>query len=208
MSDEKMLSVIIPTRGRASLTRTLASIWNDASTDDVEIIISVDTHGPLLEDVDAIAKEWEAKVIRHDAGHHCWGHCQINKAMEEASGAYLAFIDDDDEFVDGGITTILDAIELMQLPLAPIMVQFLVHWGEIIWAEPRVEFQRIGGHCIIAPNLPDKLGQWSCRYEGDYDFITSTLRWYQPHEVSWLAKVVAIARPMVNPMAQSVMVMH
>ena len=208
--DEKLLSIIIPTRGRLSLKNTIASIWRDADPKDVEVIVAVDTHGPLLEDIDAIAEEWGATVLEHDAGHHCWGHCQINAAMAEAQGAYLAFMDDDDEYVEGGVDTILNAIELMSTPLLPIMPQFLAHWGEVIWPEPRIVEQRIGGHCIVAPNIPEKLGQWTCRYEGDYDFIAATLRWYQPSEVCWLPKVVAIARPTTNPMSQryGTLVMH
>jgi len=211
MSDEKLLTIIIPTRGRPSIQKTLASIWSDASAEDVDVLVVIDSHQGAWKDIDIreTAQDWDARVIEHDAGHHCWGHCQINAGIEHAEGAYLAFIDDDDEFVEGGVSTILDAIEFMGTPPVPIMVQFLAHWGEIIWPAPVVEFQRIGGHCLVAPNISEKLGQWTCRYEGDYDFIASTLRYYRPHEVLWLPKVVAIARPAVNPMAhQQVMVTH
>jgi hypothetical protein len=56
-----------------------------------------------------------------------------------------------------------------------------------------VEESAIGGHCLVAPNVPGKLGQWGCRYGGDFDWLVSTLA-HWPDGPAWYDDVIADAR--------------
>jgi hypothetical protein len=52
----------------------------------------------------------------------------------------------------------------------------------------------VGGHCMVVPNVPEKLGQWTDRYEGDFDFIEDTLKRWEPLEPVWRQEVIVHAR--------------
>ena len=44
--------------------------------------------------------------------------------------------------------------------------------------DPQVRQGNIGTPNLVAPNVPGKLGTWGTRYEGDFDYIRSTLQHY------------------------------
>ena len=50
----------------------------------------------------------------------------------------------------------------------------------------------IGGHAMVVPNVPERLGRWECRYAGDYDWIVSTVALW-PSGVAWYDDVIACA---------------
>jgi hypothetical protein len=52
----------------------------------------------------------------------------------------------------------------------------------------------IGGHCLVTPNDPARTGLWSDRYEGDFDFVESTLALWAPVEPIWRNEVITLAR--------------
>lgn len=186
------VSVIIPTRWRDTLRRTLRSIRSQAGPGDVEIVLVEDAHGQELPAVRAAAEEFGCVYAAHDAGHHCFGHCQINRGMRLATGQWLSFMDDDDIYEAGAFAAI--AAEAQQLPEPlPMMFQLLSYQHVVLWREPVVKQGRVGGHCLVVPNMPERLGQWACRYEGDYDFIESTLALWP--DVKWVPTLIAVARP-------------
>ncbi len=198
------VSVIIPTQGRPTIARTLASIRSQIQKDEaVEIVIVQDRYEPdrpgrnydsfIDLRVQQLAEEFRARVVQHDAGHNCWGHCQINHGISQATGDYVSFMDDDDIFAPGAFDAIGRGIALC--PRSPLLFQFHTHWGEVLWDRPVAQQGRIGGHCLVTPRNERYLGKWSCRYEGDYDFIESTLKLYPPSAVAWIPRLIAIARP-------------
>jgi glycosyltransferase involved in cell wall biosynthesis len=186
------LTVIIPTQGRATLPRTLASVRDQAGPDTVEVIVVADTHDPLFCDVRVIAEAYGARYLEHDAGHHCWGHCQINAAIDAATAPYVSFNDDDDVYAPGAFKAMKAAMD-SRGRLGPILFQFQTYFGPVLWDIPRAIETRIGGHCIVAP--ADRCGQWTCRYAGDYDYIAQTLALYPESEVMWVPRVIAQQRP-------------
>jgi hypothetical protein len=194
------LTVIVPTQGRTTLARTLASVREQAGPDDVEILVIADTHGPLVGDIEGPARKYGARYLEHDAGHHCWGHCQINVGLEIAArewlagsgAAYVSFNDDDDIYTPGAMDAIAAAIRCRS-GIGPVLFQFRTHWGSVLWDAPRAVETEIGGHCIVAP--AERCGRWTCRYAGDYDFIAGTLSLYSPAEAMWVPRVIAAQRP-------------
>jgi hypothetical protein len=157
-----------------------------------ELLIIGDTHdGPLLDVATGVVLAGY-RYIAHDAGHHCWGHCQINKGIRHARGDYLVFIDDDDCFPDGALDTIRTAIADQPEP-RPLMFKF---WsrrhGRALPERHEVRESAIGGHAMVVPNIPARLGRWGERYAGDFDFIQSTLALW-PTGPAWYDDVIACA---------------
>lgn len=181
------LSVIVPTHDGEGLEKLFDSLeWQLQDGD--EVLIVRDT----FEGAAFIPTFRWACAVDHNAGHHCWGHCQINEGMRHATGDYLVFIDDDDCFADGALDAIRRAADEQPTP-RPLMFRFYSRRHDRV-LPPRHEVREstIGGHAIVVPNIPERLGQWSCRYAGDYDFIVSTLALW-PEGPAWYDDVIACA---------------
>lgn len=189
------LSVIVPTHDGVGLETLFASLADQLLPGDEVLIV-----GDTFESNPFTTIPWATLPFpgghlvyyEHDAGHHCWGHCQINEGMRHATGDYLVFIDDDDCFPDGALDAIRRAADEQPAP-RPLMFQFYSRRHDRV-LPPRHEVREsaIGGHAIVVPNIPDKLGQWGERYAGDYDFIVTTLE-HWPDGPAWYDDVIACA---------------
>lgn len=183
------LSIIVPTHDGEGLDALFVSLEGQLQPGD-EILLVIDTLDgvPDLPPKPSMA----IRAIAHNAGHHCWGHCQINYGMRRAQGDYLVFIDDDDCFPDGALDAIRRAAAEQPSP-RPLMFQFYSRrHGRTLPPRHEVRESAIGGHAIVVPNIPEKLGQWGERYAGDYDFIVSTLALW-PEGPAWYDDVIACA---------------
>lgn len=194
------LSIIVPTADGEGLENLFASAADQLAPGD-EVLIVGDTHDGPLDAVQVFVREYAHRFfvnnilyryIGYDADHHCWGHCQINEGMRHATGDYLVFIDDDDCFPDGALDAIRRAITEQPSP-RPLMFQFYSRrHGRTLPSRHEARESAIGGHCMVVPNIPEKLGQWTCRYAGDFDFIVSTLALW-PDGPAWYDDVIACA---------------
>lgn len=190
------LSIIIPTHDGEGLDRCLKSIAPQVQPGD-EILIEKDDHeakpGGLLSEAAQIELRetlYDYVIVEaHDAGYHAWGHPQRNYAMTAARGDYLVHIDDDDELLPGALDAIRAAIR--EHPGRPHMFRFLAPFGLTLPVLPAVAEGNVGGTGFVTPNDPRRLGRWSDRYEGDYDYITSTLDHYPPNALVWHDQVIA-----------------
>jgi len=183
------LSIIIPTQGRPSLARAVRSCVDAGYQAGDEIIVAVDTHGAAAVGLPPL--DLPARVIQWDAGHNCWGHCQINAALDVAWGQYITCQDDDDIYAPGAFGAMRAAASGV-----PMLFRFQSYHGGIYWDERgSVREHHIGGHCAVFPR-DRRLGRYTCRYQGDYDYIRSTLdNWGGDHVATWHDDVIAIARP-------------
>ena len=184
------LTIIVPTHDGEGLDTLFASVAHQLHAGD-EVLVVGDTYDSIP-DLASVPGLEAMRYIEYNAGHHCWGHCQINAGMREARGDYLIFIDDDDCFPDGALDMVRRAIAEQDEP-RPLLFQF---WSRRhnAYLPPRHEVREsaIGGHSIVAPNIPARLGQWGERYAGDYDFIVSTLALWNG-DVAWYDEVIACA---------------
>src|SRR5262245_6575165 len=160
------LSIIVPTHDGDGLEALFESMIAQLAPDD-EVLIVGDTRDGELGDVQRAVRAAGFRYLAHNSGHHCWGHCQINAGIREAAiGNYLVFIDDDDCFPDGALDTIRRAAAEQPTP-RPLMFKF---WserhGRTLPPRHEVRESAIGGHCMVTPNIPDRLGRWECRYAG------------------------------------------
>ncbi len=191
------LSIIVPTPDGDGLETLFESLTGQVMLGD-QVLIVGDTHDGPVEAAETLVTDHEwfklgvLHYIEHDAGHHCWGHCQINEGMRHATGDYLVFIDDDDCFPDGALDAIRRAAAAQPAP-RPLLFRF---WSRRhgVYLPPRHEVREsaIGGHSIVVPNVPERLGQWGERYAGDFDFIVETLALW-PDGPAWYDDVIACA---------------
>ncbi|HET7637308.1 MAG TPA: hypothetical protein VFK47_01085, partial [Ktedonobacteraceae bacterium] len=79
----------------------------------------------------------------------------------------------------------------------PMLFRFLTYHGFIAWTNRTMFMQdQVGGHCIVCPNIPGKVGSWTDRYQGDWDFIEETVRLHGgPAQIIWREELIAVARP-------------
>lgn len=191
----KTLSVIVPTPDGGRLDRLAASLDGQLRDGD-EVVVCLDTHSNKLWDlrtwIDQVP-QW--RFIAFDAGRHAWGHPQINHAMEHARGDYLVFQDDDDVFAADALVNIRRAVRHVDPPRPHIFKFRIARAGGLVLPQGReLGLGKIGGHCLVTPNVPEKLGKWTDRYEGDWDFIEETLRLWEPVEPVWRQEVITLAR--------------
>lgn len=192
------LTIITPTAGRASLRRTLESYAPQMVADDEYIIVGDDTDGPLVL-TEQIVAEFDSRFwySRARSAHHTWGHDEVNRGMALArTGDWLVFNDDDDVATPTALADIRSAIAELSEP-RPLMFRFRTWYGLVVWDEPRLAECHIGGHCLVVPNVPERLGVWSDRYNGDWDFIRSTIDLWpnKDADIVWRENLIAWARP-------------
>jgi len=161
-------TIIIPTCGRPTLADTVASVT------------------PQLGDGD------ELHLIRRDNAP--WGHATRNHAMPHAAGSHLLFIDDDDRYLP-------DALTLIRIKLTPT-TRHRVHLfsmrydnGHLVQPRWPLEVGYVSTQMMCVPNSPDLLGVWGDRYEGDYDFIATTMLLRGDEPVLHADVIAQIGRP-------------
>jgi hypothetical protein len=191
---EPTLAVLVPTAGRTSLARLLGSIARQQRVPGDEVLVLGDTLDGPLPHVERMASVVPgASYIEVNTGHHCYGHCQLTEGLKLAAADWLTFNDDDDVYLPGAFAVIRRAIRQQPYP-RPLLFRFVSRLGVIFWFTPSLHEGNVGGHCLVVPNVHAKLGTWTCRYEGDYDFVEETVkRW--GGDVEWREEIIARARP-------------
>lgn len=174
-----MISFIVPTTGRPSLIKTLASIETQPG-DEVLVIGNVTETEHITEGV-----RW--RYIPCQAGKD-WGHSERNFATPLAQGRYLAHIDDDDVYVAGTRALMADAIA--KAPGHPTIFRMRFPNGITLWQEPVIRCGNLGTPCFLIPNRPMMLGTWMPFIGGDCAFL-KTSKW-QPEDYMWREEVIAL----------------
>lgn len=199
-----LLSVIIPTIGRPSLERTLRSLRQQGSWLSWEAILVGDTYDGTWAAGLVCAQEQargdpHLRYVAHDGGVHAWGHPQRNYGATVALGRYLAWLGDDDVSLPGAFDAIGRAIRTYGHEHRVFLFRWIAPWKSVLW-HTAGHLGDAPGHidaeCIVCPNDPDRLGTWTHRYQGDFDFITETIGKHGGLErVIWQPEVIAQAQP-------------
>lgn len=191
------LSILIPTAGRLELRRALMAVQPQLKRGDEVIVIGDTTDGPLPQS-EAIVKSFgkQYRYAEHGSDAHTWGHEQINHGLTLAKGDYLHVSDDDDIHTPNALATFRLLAAHVTEP-RPFLFRFKSWQGPIFWVQPGL-FARnwIGGHCLLAPNVKGKVGQFTPEYSGDFSFVESTVNFYGgPQHAVWREEIVVHARP-------------
>ena len=142
---KKTISFIIPTVGRSTLSRTVRSIEK--------------------------AEDDKILVIRDDPPHNDWGSFARNTGMEQAICDYLAFIDDDDWYVQGH-RDIMERAMQENTKNYPIFFRMQFPSGRILWKDKKFKNGNVGTPMILVPNDREKLrSRWNGTTYAEFHFI-------------------------------------
>lgn len=166
------LTVIIPTIGRTTLPRTLESIDTQDTTPGDQTL-----------------------VIFDDPPHDDWGAWARTQGMRKARGDFLLFMDDDDEYLPGAFDAVRASVRRAP-DRAHIFRMVRAHpFGDVIWTRKNLARPgQVSTQMIVVPNDRNRMGTWTNRYEGDFDFLTSTLALLGSEPV-WCDAVIAKQYP-------------
>jgi len=170
------VSVIVPTIGRASLAATLASI--EVWPGDEVIVVGI---------IAAALPSVGVQCIACPSGRD-WGATERTIGMAHARGDYLAFIDDDDVYLPGARAAMAAAIA----ETAAVPVLFRMRYpesGAVLWRVPQLKIGNVSTQMILIPNDRARLGRWSPRREGDFDFLRTS--GWRHAEFAWRPDVIA-----------------
>lgn len=142
------LAVIVPSCGRPTLSRTLDSI------------------APSLQPGDELLVD-----VNNDRD---WGHAARNRRMRQATADWLLFQNDDDWYCPDALNFVRRCVK--EWAEVDRMHVFRMQYtnGAVLYRDPVLRLGNIGSPMAIVPNIPEKLGTWGDRYEGDWDFISET----------------------------------
>ena len=174
-----MISFIVPTIGRPSLQRTLASI--EMVLGDEIIVV-----GNVFPAIDVRAK-YISCVNGQDSGVK-----ERRIGIDRASQRYLAFMDDDDMYVKGHRAAMSQAITAA--PGKPVLFKMQYVGGHTLWQDKEIRCGNVGTPMILIPNMPTKLGVWDDGGVSDFTFLR-TMKWLAS-DVVWREEIIAQVRPL------------
>ena len=191
-----MFSVVIPTLGRETLTRTLLSMQSELKAGSVEAIVVFDSHEPS---VDAAWRTANTAVLAGasyyelDAGRHDTGSPQIALGFAEARGHWLLNIGDDDVYEPGAFDLIRAAIGEQRTP-HPLMFKVEMYPNDArgnrepvrLWQDRSIRRFGVTGQSFVCPNDPNRLGNWV----DDVTFMRGTVARYG-HQIDWREELIA-----------------
>lgn len=184
-----MLTVAIPTLGRATLEATLRSIADQLVADD-EILVVADPIGDPIRAAELVEEILPAARLEVIAGGDQWGHAQRNWALEHAAGEYVWALADDDIAEPGALEALRGAAAAGGWHLFRVESRGeLGHWA--IPDDRVIRETNVDAECILAPR--DVEARWGSRYQGDLDFALDLLA--ELGEPSWHETVGARLRP-------------
>lgn len=162
------LSVVIATKGRDTLPRTIASLV------------------PQLRDGDQV-------LIERDESDD-WGRTPRTNGMRSAHGDYLMFMDDDDVYKDDALAKVRAAIAANPGRLLVFQMERKAPYNDVLPTERTLRIGQLSTQMIVVPNDPDRLGEWGTRSGGDCDFAITTAAKHAEPPV-WVDEVLSVWRP-------------
>jgi glycosyltransferase involved in cell wall biosynthesis len=186
------LTVIIPSIGNELLQNTFASIRRQEILPGDEVLVVGDGHQPYSQQL----CEREGHPFRYleYGGEKGWGHPQANFAIPQAKGDYILWMDEDDVYTDGA----WQHIRRFGAENPGKILMFRSVWPDyrLFWDEPkRIQEAYIGGHNIVTPNVPEKIGRWGHHYEGDFTYIRETVDNFGEENIAWSTYIISDHRP-------------
>lgn len=189
------LSLIIPTCGRKTLSRTLLSAQNAGILPNDEVIVVGDGPQPVAEE---ICRDFQLRIpVTYLEGPRtrCWGHAQRNLGMSKATKETLIFIDDDDEYNENAISEIRRKSDESQ---GRIVLGRVKHRSiGVIWRDMNVRIGNVSTQMIVVPNIPSRLGFWVPMQGGDFAFLYQTVQKWPGKEdgIAWWWPILATHHP-------------
>lgn len=186
------ISILLPTCGRDTLSRAIQSVVPQLESGDELIVIGDGPQPTARSDVAAIN---DNRLVYSECGPtHFFGNAQRNLGMSRATGEYLAFLDDDDEFSTDALSAIRRAAA--ESPGRPFMFRLKCRRPKFtIWRTQRLKVGNISGGAFVVPNCAERLATWPNPDEvqdgcSDVTFIRKTLALYPDDALVWRPEVI------------------
>ncbi|WP_159502510.1 glycosyltransferase family 2 protein [Microbacterium sp. 18062] len=106
------MSAIIPTTGRSELARAISSVRSQQTSADLEVVVVFD--GSPDAEVPLEAEREADRVVR--TGGFTGGSSARNAGVAAATGDYVAFLDDDDQWLPSKLELQLELVHAMENP--------------------------------------------------------------------------------------------
>lgn len=163
------LNIILPTLGRRSLAKTIASI---PTSEEVEVILVADGHEAYariesVKEVEGLARLRTAMLAGRT---NDFGYTPRNVGLTLADGDWVAFIDDDCYFTAGGVEAMLEYCRRGE-PTPAVFRMDAPCYGKVLWEEPVLRLGNMGLPQFLAPNLGEQLPRFRKHYEADFDWM-------------------------------------
>lgn len=189
--DPVNISVITPTIGRPSLRRLAADLLPQFKPGDEWIVVADGKQDAAQDIYEEIRRDFIS--YREYGPDPTWGHAQANHALMYAKGSHVWRLDDDDRAHPNALNVIRCRAE--KNPRRPLIFRTIYN-GYPIWRDndKHLYCGNVSTQCYVVPNVAGLLGSWGRAYEGDYEFIRSTVALY-PHkenDIVWCAEVLSV----------------
>lgn len=191
MDKRPSIGVVIATPGRRSLFVTLRSIaYQELLPGDDILVVGDGYHQATADLVSAFGfpfRYMATEVTR------TWGHDQLNAGVKLVKGDVLCYQDDDDIFAPRAFDEIRRLT--MRFPDVPILGRVKTPNLGLLWQKAAPD-ATLDGHCLVVPNVKEKLGYFTREYAGDQAWIKTCLEPYE--SVYWADRVWSLTRPTWN----------
>ena len=183
--------IFTPTLGRQTLLQLAKDILPQLHSQDEWILVG-DAPSPASRQM---VESFQCENVRYYEMEPAtgWGYPQREYAIRHAGGTHLWGVDDDDRVAPWALETIRRVAG--EHPCRPLMFR-VIYSGLPIWRHrlPALMFGNVSNQNFITPNIKERLGQWGKRYEGDFDFIVSTVGLYPSgaKSIVWRPEVLLI----------------
>lgn len=167
------LSVIVATTGRASLAKTLASIRSQRLLEGDEVLLVHDGE-PGIQAIIA----WDQArlpgqmLVLATGPHHDWGAAARSAGQVRACGSHLLWQDDDDVYLPGAFDLIRR--EIVASPEDILLFRLAYPSGRLLWRVPIIQCRNVSTQMYVVPRAA-QLGKWGTHYQGDFEFIETTV---------------------------------
>jgi glycosyltransferase involved in cell wall biosynthesis len=160
------ISFIIPTLRRLTLQRAIDSI--EVWPRDEVVVVASDPPGIRV----------------------AWGNPERQEGTDRARCDYLAFLDDDNTYVQGH-RALMDAAIREGEPHVPILFRIRYPGGRMLWERRWVKNGNVDSQMILVPNRPEMLHDWRSKQRfADFHFIN---QWRWPAKsIKWREEVIAL----------------
>jgi hypothetical protein len=170
------ISILISTIGKDSLINMLNSLKYQLSENDYLYVVAdgFDYHEKVREIISNFnGYVCNLEVIYEIDNQGYWGHGVRNKYQKILKGDYILHADDDDIYIDGSIDKVRRSI--FENSGKMLLFKFYHNYSKnkYFWRVPVLMLNNIGTPCGAIPNIPEKMGTWSYKYGGDFDFYKS-----------------------------------
>lgn len=190
------LTLVIPTVGRPTLARTLASLARQPWRPGDEVLLVGDGPRPVAREL------WDqfrlpGRYVETPAVLGSWGHGARNwvAANGLVRTSHRAQLDDDDIWTADALRAVRAAITADPGRPHLFRMAFGHQWPgvPVVWRTPELAEGNVGTPLLVAPVA---LGhpEWTGRYGGDYDHIRATCERHPAGPV-WHRELVCVCRP-------------